>query len=259
MARPEKFLFQTSFDERALAREAERAAEAEAAPSFGVEELAEAERKGYAAGEAAGRAEALAGAEQSAAAALSAIEQQLSRLGEDAAQSARQREERAIRVAVSVVRKLFPSMAAQGGLAEIEGLVEHCLASLEDEPRVVVRVPDAQLDALKARLDGIAAGCGFEGRIVLLSEAGLGPADARVEWADGGAEHDSQELWAEIDEVLDRALHTGHGGEPAAAADAPDRETGAGGDAGPDLEAGSRPAADPETPEPGIAEPLTTG
>ena len=255
MAPAEKFLFQTSFDERALAR----AAEAEAAPRYGAEELAEAERKAYAAGEAAGRAEAQAGAEQGAATALGAIEQQLSQLSEEADQCARRREERAIQIALAVVRKLFPRMAAEGGLAEIEGLVEHCLSGLEDEPRVVIRVPDAHLDALKAQLDGLAAGCGFEGRIVLLSEAGLEPADARVEWADGGAEHDCRELWAEIDEVLDRALPLGRESPHATAAHGRDREAGADRDPGPDLEAGGRPAADPETPEPGIAKPQTTG
>lgn len=205
MTQTEKFLFKTSFDEGALAREAERARKARA-PSYGEEELAEAKGQAFAEGKQAGLAEALTGAEQAAASALAKIERELLRIGEAITEVNQRRERRAIEVAVMIVRKLFPRMAAKGGLEEIEALIEDCLAQLEDEPRIVVRVGDAQLDALKERLDAIAQRCGFEGRTVLLAEPGLGPGDARVEWADGGAEHDAEALWAKIDGLLSRTL-----------------------------------------------------
>ena len=46
------------------------------------------------------------------------------------------------------------------------------------------------------------------GRIVLLADETLGLGDARVEWADGGAERDTGRLMRDIDGALARALDT---------------------------------------------------
>ncbi len=123
---------------------------------------------------------------------------------------------------MTVVRKLFPSLAQRHGLDEVEGLVAECLGRLRDEPRVVVRVADELLDPLKAHMDRLSEHSGFEGRVVLLADEGLSDSDVRVEWADGGAERDSGRLWREIDEILARALGpTRQKAEPEHAVDAP--------------------------------------
>ena len=51
----------------------------------------------------------------------------------------------------------------------------------------------------------LSAQSGYEGKIVLIAEEALLPGDARVEWADGGAERDSARLWRQIDEIVARA------------------------------------------------------
>ncbi len=42
----------------------------------------------------------------------------------------------------------------------------------------------------------------YEGKVVILGDADLGPSDCRIEWADGGIERDVRALWEEIDHVL---------------------------------------------------------
>ncbi len=201
MSQAEKFLFKTSFDESSMAREEEKARQA-VAPTYDAAELAEAREAAMAEGKQAGLAEGLASAEQAQADALSKVERCLGELQASAAEVEARREKHAIEVGVTIVRKLFPRLAAKGGLDEIEALLEDCLSHLDDEPRIVVRVNDDQLDALRERLDPIAQRCGFEGRMVLLSEPDLGLGDARVEWADGGTEHEAEVLWSKIDALL---------------------------------------------------------
>ena len=77
---------------------------------------------------------------------------------------------------------------------------------MRDEPRIVVRVADDLLDALRDRLSQVARAAGFQGKIVLLSDDTLQDSAVRLEWADGGAERDPAQTWREIDDILGRVL-----------------------------------------------------
>src|SRR3546814_12442230 len=101
---------------------------------------------------------------------------------------------------------LFPQLARSHGLDELHAVVEQCLERLRDEPRVVIRCADADLDALQTRAEQAAARSGFEGKLVFLADERLKTGDLRVEWADGGAERNQKALWQEIDAVIARVL-----------------------------------------------------
>jgi flagellar assembly protein FliH len=47
---------------------------------------------------------------------------------------------------------------------------------------------------------------GFEGKVVVMAAPGLGAADCKVEWADGGAERDVERLMRDIEEVAERYI-----------------------------------------------------
>ena len=57
-----------------------------------------------------------------------------------------------------------------------------------DEARLVIRVADAVLDAVKARIEAMADAYGFQGRLIFLAEPSLLPGDGVIEWPDGGIE-----------------------------------------------------------------------
>lgn len=204
-----KFLFETRFDgEDGDASAADARGEPEK-PSYGEEELAQARDEGFAAGREQGLKDAAATIEHAAARALEAVAAQAQELYPALLRDCERRNAEALQAAMVVVRKLFPILNETQAAAELEGLVCRCLEQLHDEPRVVIRVSDALLDPLRGRLEELAARSGFEGKIVLLTEESLLPGDVRVEWADGGAERDSQRLWREVDEIVARAAGLG--------------------------------------------------
>lgn len=201
-----KYSFDTSFAPDDLAAEELARAQAAAAPTYSEEEMAAARERAYGEGMAAGVAQARAGIEQAAAEALDGICRQLGELGQAHERAMAQMRLDATELALLVARKLAPALIDREPLVEIEALIKECLAGLRDEPRVVVRATEPIVEALKSRVDGLAAECGFPGQIVLLVDETLNGSDCRIEWADGGAERDSAALDNRIEAALRRYL-----------------------------------------------------
>jgi flagellar assembly protein FliH len=226
MSTTRKFLFETSFDEIQRRREElvpppepepEPLPEPEPPPEpvFSSAELLRAHEDGYADGFAAGKAAAEAAAATRLAAALGAVEGGLARLLGEASASTEAGRREMIGIALAISRKLLPSFARRHGLAEIEEMVAGCIGELVDEPRLVVRVADAMLDAVAEKVEAVAAARGFSGKVVMLADPGLEPGDCRVEWADGGVERDVGRLWRDIDGIAARLPDAGRAPAPA--------------------------------------------
>jgi flagellar assembly protein FliH len=164
-----------------------------------------ARRQGEEAGAARGRAEAVAAFDKQVAATLNGIVQQAAAIAQAMASEA-EAAGKSLDVAMAIVKKLFPALAARGGITEIEGILTHCLTSLKQEPRLVAYVSAAQLDALQGRLAELTAANGFEGRVVLIGDDKMADSDCRVEWADGGIERDSNQIWRTIEDAINQYL-----------------------------------------------------
>lgn len=205
-----KFLFDTEFESDIDAGNASDRENAKP-QTFSVEELELAKQEAFAAGAVAGREEAERQTARLLADALATVSTGLDRIlaEADAQHAARQRV--AIAAVTEIARRLLPSLCKREALSEIEALVGECLARLTDEPRLVIRVNDQLLDPMRQRLDGLAGATGFAGRIILLADSSLQPTDARVEWADGGAERNVQSVWHEIEGAIQRFVQDGSG------------------------------------------------
>ncbi len=199
-----KFLFDTSFETENLGDDAVRPVHKPPPPKFDQEDLERARAEGQASGKEIGAQEAMQSIEQQISQAMNAVSAQLSGLSQAQVESHERQGREALEVALIVVRKIFPHLAGRHGLAEVESVVCDCLQRLRDEPRIVIRVADAVLDQVEARIGELAARAGFEGKVVYLAQDGLSPGDVRVEWADGGAERDSERLWREIEQITAR-------------------------------------------------------
>lgn len=208
----EKFLFDTSFDsEKVREAKARAAAEAEAAaepppPTFSEEELEAARQSAFAEGKAAGLAEAEQSHGKRLAEGVAALPPHFEELARAIEAQADESRRSALDAAITVVRKLFPRLAREGGMEEVQAVVEACLERLRDEPRLVIRTADEDLDALKERIEESTQRAGFEGKLVFLADETIASGDVRIEWADGGAERDQSALWKEIDTIIARAL-----------------------------------------------------
>ena len=230
-----KFLFDTSFEVEDLSNDAVQTTRKPPPPKFGEEDLEQARTEGHACGREIGTQEAMQSIEQQVSQALNAVSAQMGGLAQAQAESHERQSREALAVALTVVRKIFPRLAGRHGLDEVESVICDCLERLRDEPRIVIRVADAVLDQVQARIGEFAARSGFEGKIVYLAQDGLNPGEVRVEWADGGAERDSERLWREIDQITARVASTGT--PPGASPDAP-------------ASAPEIPLEEPELPEP---------
>jgi flagellar assembly protein FliH len=199
MGAPAKFLFDVDFaagSEReatvTLAEHVTRLAEAEAA----------AQRRGYAEAQSdaavetgrriAGTLERIAVSLGEATKALAAIEARL--------------ECEAVEVAVAVARKLAPTLVEREPFAEISALASSCFRELIAAPHVVVRVNESLYAAAREKLDDVARAHGFEGKLVVLGEPGVGVGDCRIEWADGGVNREAGAADGTIGEAVARYI-----------------------------------------------------
>ena len=208
----EKFLFDTSFDsDRVREAQARAAAEAEAAAApppqtYSDEELTAAREGAFAEGKTAGLAEAEQAQSRRLADLVAELPQHFEQLHSQIDAQQEQRRPHTLDAAITVVRKLFPQLARASGLDEVRAVIDGCLERLRDEPRLVIRCADEDLDRLKAATEASARGNGFEGKLVFLADESIASGDVRVEWADGGAERHLADLWKEIDAIIARAL-----------------------------------------------------
>ncbi len=90
--------------------------------------------------------------------------------------------------------------------ALIEQLAHEVFAAQALQPRLVVRVHDAQLDRLKVRLEAIAQGLGFHGRLIFLSDPDLTMGDCLIEWSDGGVECLGRQRRDDVEAALKRFI-----------------------------------------------------
>jgi len=182
---------------------------------------AESYQSGYDAGLAAGRTQGREAAEtdaqQAAQTALRQVAQGLAQLfnGLDDAESRRERH--ALEIAMTIARRLFPALERRHGMAEVESVVTRTLARLRETPRVVVRAHPDTIAILEDQREALAAETGYEGRLKLVSDSGMGASDVRVMWADGSARRDTTGVWAEIDAAVRNALDGADEAEIAAA------------------------------------------
>src|SRR5690606_8855129 len=170
-----------------------------------------------------GRETAKAEIEQRIAAALDSVLAQVTTLQAECATDRQAILGDATALAMAILRKMLPEFSRRGGLAEIESVIERCLRDQRREPRLVARVTPDLLPALEPRMAALSANAAFEGRLFLIADERLGPADCTVEWADGGMERHADAIWADISATLDRCL----GLQGIAPSAAPDTTSGA--------------------------------
>ncbi|MFQ5785219.1 MAG: hypothetical protein ACE5H8_10405 [Alphaproteobacteria bacterium] len=200
MVEPIKFMFESVFEAD------DPFADDNGPISFTAGELAAAREESRQAGFEDGVARERATIERRYADALAAIAARLETIAATQAAEIERTVRDAVQLSLAIARKVAPALMRRAPLAEIEALIGEHLAQLIDEPRVVVRLPDALLDEIKTHIDQLAAASGFEGRVILMADQSLADGACRMEWADGGVERDTEAVWREIEAGIARLL-----------------------------------------------------
>lgn len=172
---------------------------------------------GVQAGQSQGREAAETEASQAAQTALRQVAQGLAQLlnGLDDAEARRERQ--ALELAMTVARRLFPALERRHGMAEVESVVTRTLERLRETPRVMVRAHPDTIATLEDQREALAAETGFEGKLKLVADSGMGASDVSVTWSDGSAKRDTAAVWAEIDAAIRSAMDGADEAEIAAA------------------------------------------
>lgn len=211
-----KYMFDLDFDQPARAAEAPAVEEADESlpdeeeapppPTFTEEELNLAREAAFEEGRQSGLAEASEASDRMIATALTSLSDQMDRVFRQQDEANDTNARNAVRVAMAVLRKIVPAACEKHAFDEVAKVVEQVVGEILDEPRIIVRVADPLVEPVRERLEAVASGQGFEGRVVVQADARLAPGDARVEWTDGGAERDQARLWQEIEATVELAL-----------------------------------------------------
>lgn len=199
----EKFLFETSFD----AKDRKRAEPAAApAPTYSQQELEAVRQAGFAEGQAAGEAQAQQSLAAATERAVGQIDDALSELREQLVFIADKVRRESLAVAMSSLRTLFPRLASAHGLSEVETMIADCLDLARSEPAIVFKFNPDVLEAARAPLETMAAARAFAGKLVILADAKLPLDGCAVEWADGGAERNSEAVLQQIEQLVAQAM-----------------------------------------------------
>lgn len=195
MANPVKFTFDRAFDGGASSRAEQKVAEAR-------EEARVAAEHAYQEGHAAGQTAALEGIEQSTQQVLAIVADGLKALFDQCHVRDQEQAREAGQIAAMIGYKLANKLMDQAPLSVIEPLIEECLDLVRDEPRVVVRVPEALVEPLGERVDYLTQAHDFKGKVILIPEPTMGVTDVQVEWPNGGLKRDLKTIEQDIDRLV---------------------------------------------------------
>lgn len=210
METTQKFLFENCFDPSApLEADIEEQEEiVPPPPSFSEEEIALARAQGFAEGRTEGIAEMQTSLDNRTAELIGAMAEQLQQLDTAQAAAAQASGHRLMGLAGAIAKKVVPPIVRDTAQDSVEEVIRECLPKLMDEPRVVIRIHPTLMEQLREKIDTLAAKSGFAGDIILLPDDDFSESDCLVEWADGGAEKSTTDLWTDIDRIIDAYLDT---------------------------------------------------
>ncbi|MEI6984727.1 MAG: flagellar assembly protein FliH [Rhodospirillaceae bacterium] len=183
-------------------------------PSFSVGELEAARKKAYVEGMVAGKADGYRkGREEAEGERQAALADALIRLADGVATLVADRDDlnaartgQPLQIAMAIIGKLFPGLIRRHGPEELEEFITACLNEAIDEPRLKITINDGLLEELRPIIENLAEQRGFAGRLVILGSPAQGMSDARIEWAEGGAERNTSQLLADIEQTALRML-----------------------------------------------------
>ncbi len=197
MSSPVKYTFDQAFDGGAKSRydlEIERL----------VQQAEDARKEALAQGMAEGRAQALQEIENATKDAILQLNQSAQALFEQRQVLESSLKQEMVHLAYAISSKLAGALIRTKPTAEVQALIEDCLATVSRETRLVVRVSENISDSIAEQLDAMKNATSFAGDIVLLGEPNMGDLDCRVEWPDGGSERKQDAVQHQIEDAVQR-------------------------------------------------------
>ncbi len=153
-----------------------------------------------------GKADAQAAAERAAAAALKQVADAAGALLRQLHEERAAMRAEAAGLALAAARKISGAALASFGEDRALGAIEQTLDMLRSAPRLIVRVAPDKVDALKPRIEALAAEQAFAGAILVRPDPRAGAGAVSIDWGDGAVTLDPAEADARITDLVTAAL-----------------------------------------------------
>lgn len=119
------------------------------------------------------------------------------------AQLVKGREDLMGRLVVAAARKVAGDAMRREPYVAVEALLKDCMNLLAGVPKLKVVVSSALAPGLNQRIEALRPLLqGFDGELVVEEDAALLDQDCRVEWGNGHAERNTENLWSAIEAVV---------------------------------------------------------
>lgn len=175
-------------------------------PTFSEEEVQKAREEGVQTG----RDEALKDLEGSLQKKLSdtmtTMEQRLVEILDQQIEQKDERTRNAAAVASVIVRKIFPSLNMEKAMDEINHMIEQALSKTSGKTKMMFYVSDKIKNDVESKITDISALSGREIEFKVIGNPDTQLGDCRIEWSGGGLVRDQNQMWREIDEIIERNL-----------------------------------------------------
>ncbi len=175
-------------------------------PTFSEEEVQKAREEGVQTG----RDEALKDLEGSLQKKLSdtmtTMEQRLAEILDQQIEQKDERTRNAAAVASVIVRKIFPSLNMEKAMDEINHMIEQALSKTSGKTKMMFYVADEIKNDVESKITDISALSGREIEVKVIGNPDTKLGDCRIEWSGGGLVRDQNQMWREIDEIIERNL-----------------------------------------------------
>ena len=221
MATIQKFLFETDFDadnpevvRRNKRNEPPPPPPPPPEPTFSIAQMEQEKKAAFAKGMAAGKVEGHNEGYNKASNELQAsLTDAMVRLADGIEQMMADRDDlnagrtgQPLKIALAILSRLLPTTIERHGRDELEAFMVDCLMEAVDEPRLSIKVGQSVLEQMRPRIEQLAKERGFGGRLIILGDPKLGASDARIEWAEGGAERNTETLLGDLVAVAEKML-----------------------------------------------------
>lgn len=186
--------------------EAEVVEEVPPPPVFSEDDVARARAEGQQAGRDEATRDMASAMEQRVANTLDAINTQVANLFDAYAMDKDQHSRDAVAVATVIVRKLFPALNMDKAMDEIEHMIVEAMKRTSGNPTLIIRAPKDMHQEIADKAKELAALRGHEGTITVVVDETIATGDIAVEWDGGGMTRDTNFIWREVDEIIERNL-----------------------------------------------------
>lgn len=170
--------------------------------TYSDKDLAIAREEGVEEGKKQGANEALAGIEQISIDTLRSIANELSVIHSGQKQANQEISESSSTLALTIVRKIFPTLREKTALNEIKSILVEVLDRLINEPKITIKVNPSLSKDLSAKLEHEFDDGNSIENLSIIADEDVNQGDCKIEWSNGSAERNLNKLTDQIDGII---------------------------------------------------------